>query len=132
MYSISLIDRTNLGLALVAGMQEDLGLAVGNRYTVIVMVFFVAYVYVLLMIWVMTNTNPCCLVFSKFRAYVNLRVGCCGGFMLTHLTEPHPAQGWTCQLALVSRSFIWCDFDWHGLYAKLGNHGSVPRPSWNI
>ncbi|KAJ0303781.1 hypothetical protein COL516b_006218 [Colletotrichum fioriniae] len=43
MYSISLIDRTNLGLALVAGMQEDLGLAVGNRYTVIVMVFFVAY-----------------------------------------------------------------------------------------
>jgi hypothetical protein len=43
MYSISLIDRTNLGLALVAGMQEDLGLAIGNRYTVIVMVFFVAY-----------------------------------------------------------------------------------------
>ncbi|KAI3548104.1 hypothetical protein CSPX01_03271 [Colletotrichum filicis] len=29
MYSISLIDRTNLGLALVAGMQEDLGLAAG-------------------------------------------------------------------------------------------------------
>ncbi|KAF9872479.1 hypothetical protein CkaCkLH20_09976 [Colletotrichum karsti] len=44
MYSISLIDRTNLGLALVAGMQEDLGLGVGNRYTVIVMVFFVAYI----------------------------------------------------------------------------------------
>ncbi|KAF4959599.1 hypothetical protein FSARC_10685 [Fusarium sarcochroum] len=44
MYSISLIDRTNLGLALVAGMQEELGLAVGNRYTVIVMVFFVAYI----------------------------------------------------------------------------------------
>ncbi|KAM0544185.1 hypothetical protein ACHAPJ_011936 [Fusarium lateritium] len=44
MYSISLIDRTNLGLALVAGMQEELGLALGNRYTVIVMVFFVAYI----------------------------------------------------------------------------------------
>ena len=43
MYSISLIDRTNLGLALVAGMQEDLGLDIGNRYTIIVMVFFVAY-----------------------------------------------------------------------------------------
>ena len=43
MYSISLIDRTNLGLALVAGMQQDLGLAVGNRYTVVVMIFFVAY-----------------------------------------------------------------------------------------
>lgn len=46
MYSISLIDRTNLGLALVAGMQKDLGLAVGNRYTVVVMIFFVAYMYV--------------------------------------------------------------------------------------
>ncbi|KPI40618.1 putative transporter [Cyphellophora attinorum] len=44
MYSISLVDRTNLGLALVAGMQEDLDLAVGNRYTIIVMVFFVAYI----------------------------------------------------------------------------------------
>lgn len=46
MYSISLIDRTNLGLALVAGMQKDLGLGVGNRYTITVMVFFVAYMYV--------------------------------------------------------------------------------------
>lgn len=45
MYSMSLIDRTNLGLALVAGMQEDLGLAVGSRYTIIVMVFFVTYMY---------------------------------------------------------------------------------------
>ncbi|KAF9888313.1 hypothetical protein FE257_008745 [Aspergillus nanangensis] len=44
MYSISLIDRTNLGLALVAGMQEDLGLDIGQRYTIIVMVFFVAYI----------------------------------------------------------------------------------------
>lgn len=44
MYSMSLIDRTNLGLALVAGLQEDLGLHIGNRYTIIVMVFFVAYI----------------------------------------------------------------------------------------
>ncbi|PGH10718.1 hypothetical protein AJ79_05309 [Helicocarpus griseus UAMH5409] len=44
MYSISLVDRTNLGLALVAGMQTDLGLAIGDRYTIIVMVFFVAYI----------------------------------------------------------------------------------------
>ncbi|KIA75427.1 hypothetical protein HK57_00071 [Aspergillus ustus] len=44
MYSISLIDRTNLGLALVAGMQEDLDLAVGERYTIIVMLFFIAYI----------------------------------------------------------------------------------------
>ncbi|OAL46786.1 retrograde regulation protein 2 [Pyrenochaeta sp. DS3sAY3a] len=44
MYSISLIDRTNLGLALVAGMQKDLGLAIGSRYTICVMIFFVAYI----------------------------------------------------------------------------------------
>ncbi|KAK4864442.1 hypothetical protein LT330_009705 [Penicillium expansum] len=44
MYSISLIDRTNLGLAFVAGMEQDLGLDIGNRYTVVVMVFFVAYI----------------------------------------------------------------------------------------
>ncbi|KAF1812028.1 retrograde regulation protein 2 [Eremomyces bilateralis CBS 781.70] len=44
MYSISLVDRTNLGLAMVAGMETDLGLDVGDRYTVIVMVFFVAYI----------------------------------------------------------------------------------------
>ncbi|KAL3480870.1 major facilitator superfamily domain-containing protein [Aspergillus californicus] len=44
MYSISLIDRTNLGLAFVAGMEEDLGLDVGSRYTIVVMVFFVAYI----------------------------------------------------------------------------------------
>ncbi|CAI7598531.1 unnamed protein product [Penicillium discolor] len=43
MYSISLIDRTNLGLAFVAGMEQDLGLDIGNRYTIVVMVFFVAY-----------------------------------------------------------------------------------------
>ena len=43
MYSISLIDRTNLGLAFVAGMEEDLGLDIGARYTIMVMVFFVAY-----------------------------------------------------------------------------------------
>lgn len=44
MYSISLVDRTNLGLAMVAGMAEDLKLTVGNRYTIIVMIFFVAYI----------------------------------------------------------------------------------------
>lgn len=44
MYSISLIDRLNLGLAMVAGMEEDLQLRVGSRYTILVMVFFVAYV----------------------------------------------------------------------------------------
>ncbi|KAF9885244.1 hypothetical protein FE257_000604 [Aspergillus nanangensis] len=45
MYSISLVDRTNLGLALVAGLEEELGLHIGNRYTIIVMIFFVAYIF---------------------------------------------------------------------------------------
>ncbi|OBS15998.1 hypothetical protein FPOA_13273 [Fusarium poae] len=44
MYSISIIDRSNLGYAMVAGMDEDLALTIGNRYTIIVMVFFVAYI----------------------------------------------------------------------------------------
>ena len=43
MYSMSLIERANLGLALVAGMQLDLGLHIGSRYTIAVMIFFVAY-----------------------------------------------------------------------------------------
>ena len=37
MYAISLMDRTNLGLAAVAGMNQDLELT-GNRYTIIIMV----------------------------------------------------------------------------------------------
>lgn len=43
MYSISLIDRTNLGLAMVAGMAEDLDLMLGSRYTIVVMTFFISY-----------------------------------------------------------------------------------------
>lgn len=37
------MDRTNIGLAAVAGMNEDLNLT-GNRYTIIIMVFFVMYI----------------------------------------------------------------------------------------
>lgn len=43
MYSISLIDRGNMSLALVAGMMKDLHLDVGNRYSILVMVFFAFY-----------------------------------------------------------------------------------------
>jgi hypothetical protein len=45
MYSVSLVDRTNLGLALVAGMEEDLGLGIGSRYNIIVMMFFIMDIY---------------------------------------------------------------------------------------
>ena len=43
MYAVSLMDRTNLGLAAVAGMNQDLELT-GNRYTIVIMVFFVMYI----------------------------------------------------------------------------------------
>lgn len=43
LYSISLMDRTNLGNAVIAGMGVDLVL-VGNRYSIIVLLFFITYV----------------------------------------------------------------------------------------
>ncbi|KAL2842521.1 major facilitator superfamily domain-containing protein [Aspergillus pseudoustus] len=44
MYCVSLIDRTNVAAASVAGMIEDLAL-VGNRYSVITLVFFTTYIF---------------------------------------------------------------------------------------
>lgn len=44
MYAVSLVDRTNLGLAAVAGMNKDLVLNINDRYTIIIMVFFVMYI----------------------------------------------------------------------------------------
>lgn len=43
MYCVSLMDRTNLGIAAVAGMAVDLVL-IGDRYSVIVLLFFITYV----------------------------------------------------------------------------------------
>lgn len=43
-YSFALIDRVNLPNARIAGMDEDLDLSVGNRYTLVTMIFFVPYV----------------------------------------------------------------------------------------
>ncbi|KAJ5766244.1 major facilitator superfamily domain-containing protein [Penicillium nucicola] len=42
-YCISMIDRTNLSMAAVAGMTKDLEL-VGTRYSIIILIFFVPYV----------------------------------------------------------------------------------------
>ncbi|KAF9888500.1 hypothetical protein FE257_008607 [Aspergillus nanangensis] len=41
--SVSLIDRTNVSNAAIAGMNEDLHLDQGTRYSVMVLVFFVTY-----------------------------------------------------------------------------------------
>ena len=43
MYCVSLMDRNNLGNAAIVGMSRDLEL-VGNRYSLIVMLFFITYV----------------------------------------------------------------------------------------
>jgi hypothetical protein len=43
MYCVSLMDRTNLGAAVLAGMAGDLNL-IGFRYSTIALVFFVTYV----------------------------------------------------------------------------------------
>lgn len=41
-YCISLMDRTNLGIAVIAGMKVDLDL-IGTRYNIITLVFFPTY-----------------------------------------------------------------------------------------
>lgn len=43
MYCVSLMDRSNLGVAMVAGMGVDLKL-IGNRYSIVVLLFFITYV----------------------------------------------------------------------------------------
>jgi len=43
-YAVSLIDRTNISVARVAGMARDLQLTVGERYSIITLVFFAPYV----------------------------------------------------------------------------------------
>lgn len=42
MYCVSLMDRTNLGIAVVGGMGVDMVL-IGSRYSIITLVFFLTY-----------------------------------------------------------------------------------------
>jgi MFS family permease len=44
MYCVSLMDRTNLSAANIAGMSKALGLEIGERYSIITLVFFTTYV----------------------------------------------------------------------------------------
>lgn len=44
MYCISLMDRTNLSAAVIAGMYAELKLNVGLRYSIITLVFFTTYI----------------------------------------------------------------------------------------
>ncbi|KAK9900127.1 MFS general substrate transporter [Cystobasidium minutum MCA 4210] len=43
-YAVSLIDRTNISVARVAGMQRSLRLDIGERYSIISLLFFVPYI----------------------------------------------------------------------------------------
>ncbi|KAL3473212.1 major facilitator superfamily domain-containing protein [Aspergillus californicus] len=43
-YCISLMDRTNVSVAAITGMMEDLELYIGFRYSIMVLVFFVTYI----------------------------------------------------------------------------------------
>ncbi|KIX10367.1 uncharacterized protein Z518_01449 [Rhinocladiella mackenziei CBS 650.93] len=42
-FGLSLLDRTNISAAYIAGMAEDLELAVGARYSITLLVFFIGY-----------------------------------------------------------------------------------------
>ncbi|KAI9373919.1 major facilitator superfamily domain-containing protein [Aspergillus egyptiacus] len=43
-YCISLMDRTNVSVAAITGMMEDLELHIGFRYSIMVLVFFAVYI----------------------------------------------------------------------------------------
>ncbi|EEP80228.1 predicted protein [Uncinocarpus reesii 1704] len=43
LYSISLIDRVNISSARIAGMEKELRLDIGNRYSIALLVFFIPY-----------------------------------------------------------------------------------------
>ncbi|GLB37556.1 putative high-affinity nicotinic acid transporter [Lyophyllum shimeji] len=44
LYAVALIDRTNLGIARIAGMEKDLELKVGSRYSIASSLYFVPYI----------------------------------------------------------------------------------------
>ncbi|KAJ6124370.1 phthalate transporter [Penicillium samsonianum] len=41
---VSLVDRTNLGNAMISGMKEELQMDIGSRYAIVLLVFFIPYV----------------------------------------------------------------------------------------
>ncbi|KAF5234312.1 hypothetical protein FAUST_7697 [Fusarium austroamericanum] len=42
-FGLSLLDRTNVSVAYIAGMSDDLDLAVGSRYSIALLLFFIPY-----------------------------------------------------------------------------------------
>lgn len=44
LYTIALVDRSNVAVARISGMDEDLGLDQGSRASISLMVFFIGYI----------------------------------------------------------------------------------------
>lgn len=44
LYTIALVDRSNVAVARISGMDEDLGLDQGSRASICLMIFFVGYI----------------------------------------------------------------------------------------
>ena len=54
LYAIALVDRNNLPNARLAGMDQELGISIGNRYTFLIMMFFIPYI-----LFELLQTSPC-------------------------------------------------------------------------
>lgn len=109
MYAISLIDRTNLGLAAVAGMNQDLKLD-GDKYTIIIMLFFVMYI-----IFESKSTSLSILA-SSFLTY-------------SSSIQPHSPQSRSRKLALLHRRQLRRGPDRHGFHEDLCTDGRMPHAS---
>lgn len=44
LYCIALVDRNNISVARISGLDEDLALDIGNRASIALLVFFVGYI----------------------------------------------------------------------------------------
>ncbi|KAJ7270019.1 major facilitator superfamily domain-containing protein [Mycena haematopus] len=43
LYALAIVDRGNISTARIVGMDEDLGLSIGNRFSIVVGVYFIPY-----------------------------------------------------------------------------------------
>ncbi|KIY63981.1 MFS general substrate transporter [Cylindrobasidium torrendii FP15055 ss-10] len=69
LYSVTIIDRSNMGIARTAGMGDELGLDIGNRFSVASCIYFVPYIVLQL---------PMNLVLRRFGARNCLTFYICG------------------------------------------------------
>lgn len=129
MYCISLIDRSNLGLAMIAGMSKDLGLAKGNRYSIVVLLFFVSYMCVIVVpqpSLYLVHPNP--ENETDTQASQNL-IDRVKKKYIRNPFEPNPSPRRTRKLANLPRRGLRRRHAGHGLRQELGRAGTVPVPA---